>query len=237
MILGYPARRFAAPTRPLGRQSPQNLSEWLEIAPRDLVSSAQARIRAEIEAHYAEAVRAHMVQGLSEPDAQAQALADLGDARAAARRFRQEHLTTMEANIVALNVHCQSWIGAIWLIASIATFFHPNPPDFSGVLWLFFTSLCALVATGILPWRNRARVTWRLIILLLSLAWLNAGAYAVINHYDRPSTDPIQNMFSVFDTVAFFLFAAQISFCCFLLRKKLRSDGESDLPPIHPTTA
>jgi hypothetical protein len=225
------------------QRPPQNLSDWLETATRGLVPSAQTRIRAEIEAHYAEAVHAHMVQGLSEPDAQAQALADLGYAYAAARRFRQEHLTTMDATMAALNVHCQSWMGSILLIASITTsffsFFHPtDPPDLSGVLWfllwLFFTPNCALVVTGVLSWRKHASVTRRQIILLQSLAWLNAGAFAVINHFARPTVDPLQNMFGVFSTVVFFLIAAQVSFFCFRLRKKLGSAGEGDNAPPAP---
>lgn len=73
------------------------LEDWLEIATRKLAEPAKERIRAEIEAHYAEAVEAHREDGLSETDAQAAALAELGNPRAAGRRFRKSHLTEREA--------------------------------------------------------------------------------------------------------------------------------------------
>jgi hypothetical protein len=80
------------------------LPAWLETATLALVPSAKTRIRAEIEAHYADAVASHLLNGVSEPVAQAAALASLGDARAAGRRFRQNHLMTYEANLICNNV-------------------------------------------------------------------------------------------------------------------------------------
>ena len=86
----------------LFRQVPaHSLSEWLDLATGNLVPSAQARIRAEIETHYAEAVQAYLQDGFREIAAQAAALADLGDAYAAARRFGREHLTENDAAIIA----------------------------------------------------------------------------------------------------------------------------------------
>jgi len=79
----------------------QNFAEWLDIATRDLVPSAQARIRVEIEAHYAEAVQSQLANGAAESVAQTAALTDLGNAKSAARRFRRDHLTTKEALDVA----------------------------------------------------------------------------------------------------------------------------------------
>ncbi len=78
----------------LGRKIiPKNLSDWLEIATGELVPSAQARVRAEIEAHVADAVQRHREPGLADSSAQAAALTDLGNARAAAHRFAREYLT------------------------------------------------------------------------------------------------------------------------------------------------
>jgi len=74
----------------------KTLPEWLEIATRKLTDASKERIRAEIEVHYAEAVEAHRENGLSEADAQTKGLTDLGDAKAAARRFRKQHLTERE---------------------------------------------------------------------------------------------------------------------------------------------
>jgi len=78
----------------------QNLSEWLETATGELVPSAQARVSAEIETHFAEAVQRHREQGLADSSALVAALTDLGDAHAAAARFRREHLTKLEVNTV-----------------------------------------------------------------------------------------------------------------------------------------
>ena len=76
--------------------SAQNLSEWLEIATKELVVPAERRIWAEVTSHYEEAVEAHLQNGLPIALAQAAALAELGDAKAAGRRFRRTHLTVLE---------------------------------------------------------------------------------------------------------------------------------------------
>jgi hypothetical protein len=75
----------------------QTLSEWLEIATKKLAEPSKERIRAEIEAHYAEAIETHCDNGLSEGEAQTAALAELGNPKAARKRFRKQHLTEWEA--------------------------------------------------------------------------------------------------------------------------------------------
>ena len=76
--------------------TPQNLAEWLDQATSHLVPSAQARVRAEIETHIADAMQRHRDHGLTDSSAQAASLIDLGDARVAARRFAREYLTHRE---------------------------------------------------------------------------------------------------------------------------------------------
>jgi len=115
MILGFPKRPLHGPKPPLGRQKPCNLAEWLDQAIGGLVPSAQARVRAEIEAHYAEAVKSHLESGAPEPVAQAAALADLGDAPVAARRFSREHLTIREAKGIGARSKTNPW----WVFALI----------------------------------------------------------------------------------------------------------------------
>jgi hypothetical protein len=75
----------------------ERLSEWLEIATKGLAQAGKQRIAQEIEAHFAESVDAHLTQGEPEQVAQANALAELGDPRAAGKRFRRKHLTQWEA--------------------------------------------------------------------------------------------------------------------------------------------
>ena len=78
----------------------QQLRDWLRTATAGLVAPAKQRIRTEIEAHYREAVAAHLGDGLLERRAKAAAVAELGDAKAAAKRFRRSHLTTTEVEAV-----------------------------------------------------------------------------------------------------------------------------------------
>jgi hypothetical protein len=79
------------------KQNPENVYEWLLIATRDLVFSAQERIWMEIRTHHAESVEEHMGKGLPERAAQEKALAELGDVYAARKDFRNRHLLEREA--------------------------------------------------------------------------------------------------------------------------------------------
>jgi hypothetical protein len=79
------------------RNPVHDLSEWLEIATRELADPAKERIRLEIEAHHAEAVASHLLEGLSEFKAEKEALAQIGDPDEAANHFRKFHLTVRDA--------------------------------------------------------------------------------------------------------------------------------------------
>jgi hypothetical protein len=78
----------------LGIESPvTTLTKWLEIATYDLIAPAKERIRSEIEAHYAEAVANHLARGVSQAEAEMAALAELGSAPAAAKKFSKQFLS------------------------------------------------------------------------------------------------------------------------------------------------
>jgi hypothetical protein len=79
---------------------PQTLSEWLDVATKKLAEPAKKRIKGEIEAHYAQAMDDLLHNGSSESAASEAALAQLGDANLAARRFRKHHLTEWEFQFV-----------------------------------------------------------------------------------------------------------------------------------------
>jgi hypothetical protein len=108
------------------QRAAQTLPEWLESATGRLVPSAQARIRPEIEAHYAEAVQAGLEHGATEPAAQAAALADLGNPCAAARRFRQKLLTENDAAVLAALIkkspraYFNSVVGLLILLSALS---------------------------------------------------------------------------------------------------------------------
>jgi len=97
----------------------QNLANWLDVAIGDLIPSAQNRVRREIEAHFAEAVQNQLASGLTEPAAQAAALADFGSPKAAARRFRREYLTQIHANQIIKIVNTSSRDLVPWMFIGL----------------------------------------------------------------------------------------------------------------------
>lgn len=120
----------------------QTLPDWLAIATRKLTDASKHRIQMEIEAHYAEAVGAQRADGQSESDAQASALAQLGDAHATAKRFRKRHLTEREEErLKAADRYGRS----IWfLLLNYAMFWLfsftlPKPFTHAGNPWLYLT--------------------------------------------------------------------------------------------------
>jgi hypothetical protein len=74
----------------------EHIAEWLMIATKDLCEQAKTRIAFEIQTHYGEAVDAHLAKGESLEGAQVLALEELGDPKAAMKRFRRKHLTEKE---------------------------------------------------------------------------------------------------------------------------------------------
>jgi hypothetical protein len=78
-------------------RSEHTLESWLAIATKKLSPAALERVTLEIQSHFEDATASHQTEGVSETEAKARALEDLGNAKAAARRFRQSHLTKSEA--------------------------------------------------------------------------------------------------------------------------------------------
>jgi hypothetical protein len=98
----------------------ESLSEWLEIATKDLVPAAKERIAQEIETHFADAVETHLKLGEQELVARFKAVAELGDAGVAGKRFRRKHLTEKEAKRLA---RAQKDVGRFpWLVFTYLMF-------------------------------------------------------------------------------------------------------------------
>jgi hypothetical protein len=74
-----------------------NLAAWLETATQNLAPAAKARVREQILEHYAAALEQHQPK----PNAHALALADLGNAEDAAKKFEQAYLTAQELEVLA----------------------------------------------------------------------------------------------------------------------------------------
>src|SRR6266851_419539 len=77
----------------LKKNEVDNLWDWLEIATKGLLPADKRRITQEIETHCAEAMKAHLDQGESGQVAEAMAVAELGDPKAAGKSLRKKHLT------------------------------------------------------------------------------------------------------------------------------------------------
>jgi hypothetical protein len=75
----------------------RRLERWLEIATENLEAPDKERVAREIEAHYAEAVTAHIAAGEPDLSAQDAALEELGEPKAAAANFQKSYLTGCEA--------------------------------------------------------------------------------------------------------------------------------------------
>lgn len=113
----------------------QNLSEWLSIATDGLASRPKDCIWLEIETDFADAVSAYQTSGISESDARARALADLGDPEAAKSRFRNTHLT--EKDISQMKRHWKEYRRAF----GSGIEFYISGVFIAGCLaWMFFTA-------------------------------------------------------------------------------------------------
>jgi hypothetical protein len=103
----------------------QSLCEWLQIATDGLSTLAKERIWLEIEAHFTEGVEGHQTAGCTEDEARFAALAELGDAHAAAKRFRRRHLTENEAKRaeqIRKNSGRPTWLVG-WYLADASVWF------------------------------------------------------------------------------------------------------------------
>ncbi len=225
----------------------QSLPEWLDLATRDIAPSAAARVRIEIESHYLEAVKARMDDGFSGPAAQAQALADLGDAPAAARRFRRVYLTKKEVWFVDLR--SRSAVNFIWPIVGCLLFpavVFPNlatlPGDdgpsriFSTVAMLLsFVQVVLIFATWVMAQGQMNPAVMRRIILLDSFAVFNFIVLALICGREE-KLDGIHESREILDCLAYTFFnlwvVARIPLNFLRLRRKLQAAGDDDLRPV-----
>jgi hypothetical protein len=73
-----------------------DLKAWLETARKNLSPKARIRVREQILEHYNAALESYLQSGKTLESALALALADLGSAKDAAKKFEQVHLTNKE---------------------------------------------------------------------------------------------------------------------------------------------
>jgi len=217
------------------RQTPvQNLSSWLDTATRDLVPLAKARVRPEIEAHFAEAVRARLADGLSSAEAQTAALADLGSPTAAARRFRRHYLTNKDVGRLIAMFKSDAKNSSILSYLFLASIFHPsNPAGHLHASFFYFmlsmTSLLLVVA-GVAclftrkPIATLANQQRNLGIHCLSL--LSGGVLTLLEGLATLPSKP-NYILALLVVVTIFAYAG---YSVFHLRQKLLAAGEEFLP-------
>jgi len=160
-----------------------DLPRWVDFATTGLVPAAKARIGAEIQAHYAEALAVQIADGLSESDAQTAALADLGDVLEANRRFRQEHLTTREADEIDVRLKEARGTVHLWQLINL--------------LFYLFMDM-TLIAT----WAYQPASDWRYLFLAVSsllfvLAFASLSIAAYILARRKPGIATTRRIYSL----------------------------------------
>ncbi len=231
MILGVPP------------QAPQSLAEWLEQATWYLAPSAQARIRAEIESHYAQAVQAYLQNGSTEFTAQTAALADLGAPSAAFKRFCREHFN--QGDIACVNHLLESdrstrLLGMASLLLFTNLVFADSQSTHQPLR--FLATIMLVQALAFIPGKICARVlagqkmtkaiVRRLIAIHFLIFHLNLGLYLVVAYgLCQPDRDSLLGVLMLP-----YLSCPAGIFPMLHLWKKLRSASDEDMPN-HTSTA
>lgn len=101
------------------------LDSWLKQATRKLSRDSAAQVRTEIQQHYESARETAIARGASAQDADAAALAALGDAGSANRQYRKVMLTSAEARMLRegnceARAICSRPLAKWWLLAAPA---------------------------------------------------------------------------------------------------------------------
>lgn len=91
---------------------------WLATATKGLCDPAIARIREEMEAHYSAANDDAIANGVTADQAALYAVTSLGDAYAARRAFRRQHLTCREQQM--FQIHANLRPSVFWIVPLIA---------------------------------------------------------------------------------------------------------------------
>lgn len=149
---------------------------------------AKWRISTDIASHYEEAVEGHLQNGLPMRAAETAALAELGDAKAAARRFRQAHLTKWDFALVSLLLRSapRNWVGhvvrAAWFflicLLTLHQFHVANILAHGVVAALIFSRIVAIVMAR----RESAIPTKRLVVLMGAVNMFGYGVLTLVQY-------------------------------------------------------
>ncbi len=214
----------------------QNLDEWLDLATQCLVPSAQQRLRAEIAAHHAESVQHYLAEGLPKAAAHTRALTDLGNAHAAACRYRRQYLTQREAKVFStsaknwpamLLAQAVGWFGTAFLLLRL-----PEPSRLPDGFWatLLFATLVVMLGTTagahFFLRQQLPRVKFLRYNLLSMIQLLNTVVLLAIDRSLMPK--PSLSLHTLAGTIGAILV---VIFSLYALRRKIRAVPDEDLPP------
>lgn len=188
-----------------GKHRVIDLPEWLEIATKNLAVPAKERILAEIDEHYTETVASHLAGGMSESDAKISALAELGDARKAAKHFRKIHMTKFNAGQVKIGVAlaksrlvlaCQYFVWFVWFLLHLRGVFD-SPLKTAYLTVGFFLLVIFPTARFITVRRKSIRFLFFIDIIALVFLW-SFNIYAPIMSGSFPPDFNRHLFFAVF---------------------------------------
>jgi hypothetical protein len=218
----------------------QNVSEWLEAATRKIASPARERIRLEIEAHYAESVATHLAGGLSENDAQMAALAELGDVRHAARRFKLQYLTTWQAqHLEACDKNSKNlfYLGVLYLMFLMSLDELRSSSSFVARLVLLFLFQVALPTTAFYLARRKTGYPdgWLPVLIRCcnahALGYLSFVAFGFLPYVDLPNAALSMAKFWNWENAALrLIFFIQLAYALRLAKKLHDSQNYPERP-------
>ncbi len=132
-------------------------------------------------------MQTHLANGSTEPAAQAAALADLGDAHAAAACFRREHLTIQETVIVGYRISKARDTGPVfyWQVVSL--------------ICSIFTSLALIVDWAYEPARDGRCLFFAAVLLALVLTCASLGIAVDVLARRKPALATARQIFLLGD--------------------------------------
>ncbi len=221
-----------------------NLSEWLELATNRLATPARKRIGLEIGEHYAEAVEAHLQEGLSETAAQAAALAELGDPWAAARRFRKQHLAEGEARCIESmlkNARNIFMLASLYIAFALLAYLTSNDPTrisyrrhVIALVALFLAWVALPTASFVLARRKSTAPNIRLLILMQSMSGFTFGIILTLIMDIDPEQPP-----ATWQYMFWWIWLVSVFGSRFSIWRKLRKFGyfRDEMPPRDTATS
>ena len=123
---------------------------WLGAATRGLSDDSRHRVEQEISEHFRDAVEERKAAGLSESDARAEALRDLGSHEAARRAFRRAYLTSRQDKLTRDYLRSPTlwrsipW-GVLFIVGTVAVLMMPE----SRTRWLLAVGIIGGMAVSL----------------------------------------------------------------------------------------